>query len=41
MVHTDVAVCIDHSFVGKDAVGDYKLAYVEIQVVHGSFLQRG
>ena len=41
MAHTDVAVGIDHAFVGEDTVGDHKLAYVEVQVIHGLLLQRG
>ena len=41
MAHTDVAVGIHHAFIGEDAVGNHKLAYVKVQVVHGVCLQRG
>src|SRR5215831_13928434 len=40
MAHADVAIGIDHAFVGEDAVGDDNLADVELQVVHGMVLQR-
>ena len=41
MAHTDVAVRIDYCFVGEDSVGDHELADVEVQIVHGLFIQRG
>src|SRR5262249_9358113 len=41
MAHTDVAIGIDHAFVGEDTVGDHQLANMEVQVVHSVVLQYG